>query len=300
MSENKQTKKTKKPSVRLQVFDVVVMVILVVFAVLCLFPFINLILTSFSTEADYYSSKLIVIPYHFNVEAYRYIFLEGGIPLAFWNSVIMVVCGVCYSMLMTSLGAYSMTKKDLPGRKIFFTMVLITMFFSGGVIPLFLVIKELGLYNSLAGCIIPFGINVFNMIVLRNFFAGIPADILESAKLDGANDFQLLFLFVLPLTKAGFATIALFYFVGQWNEWYWPMLLLNNEDYYPLALLLRNILSDMQAADYSQSIDVSGELLYSKGQDAASVIVSIIPILCIYPFVQKYFVKGVMLGSVKT
>ena len=174
------------------------------------------------------------------------------------------------------------------------------MFFGGGVIPFFLVLKDLGMYNSLLGLVIPFGIDTYNMILMRNFYANVPGEVIESAKLDGANDFVILFRLIMPLSLAGIATIALFYFVGKWNEWYWPMLLLKDEELYPLSLKLRNILSDMQAADYYTSIGVDSEKLYSHGQDSASIIVSILPILCIYPFVQKYFVKGVMLGAVKS
>ena len=156
------------------------------------------------------------------------------------------------------------------------------------------------MYNALGGLFIPFGINTFNMILLRNFFANIPEELVESSKLDGANDFVVLFRIVMPLSLAGIATIALFYFVERWNDWYWPMLLLKDEELYPLSLKLRNILSDLQSADYYTSIGVDTSQLYSKGQDAASIVVSILPILCVYPFVQKYFVKGVMLGSVKS
>ena len=281
-------------------FDVINVIILLVFSAMCLYPFINMFLTSFSTEADYYASTLLVIPKHFNIEAYRYIFLEGGIPRAFFNSVFVTVVGVIYSMLITSFGAYALTKKDLPGKNIIFTFVLITMFFGGGVIPFFLLLKDLGLYNKLLGIIIPFGIDCFNMIVLRNFYANVPEEVLESAELDGANEFTVLFSLVMPLSLAGIATIALFYFIGKWNEWYWSMLLLQDEDLFTLSLQLRNILSDLQASDYYNSIGADSSKLYSKGQDAASIIVSILPIICIYPFVQKYFVKGVMLGSVKS
>lgn len=281
-------------------FDITNIVLLSIFSLMCVYPFVNILFTSFSTEVDYYASTLLVIPRHFNFEAYRYIFMEGGIPRAFFNSVFVSVVGVTYSMILTSFGAYALTKKNLPGKNIIFTFILITMFFGGGVIPFFLLLKDLQLYNNLLGLIIPFGIDCFNMIVLRNFYANVPEEVIESAKLDGANDFVVLFRLVMPLSLAGIATIALFYFIGKWNEWYWPMLLLQDEDLFTLSLQLRNILSDLQASDYYNSIGADSSKLYSKGQDAASIIVSIFPILCIYPFVQKYFVKGVMLGSVKS
>lgn len=291
---------SKRKKKKIDAFEVINLILLALFALACLYPFVNILLTSFSTEVDYYASTLLVIPRHFTFEAYRYIFLEGGMLRAFFVSVFVAVFGVAYSMLLTSLGAYALTKNDMPGRKIFFTFILITMFFGGGVIPFFLVIKDLGLYNSILGLIIPFGINSFNMILLRNFFASVPNEVVESAKLDGAGEFTILFKMIIPLSLAGIATIALFYFVGYWNEWYWPMLLLQDEELYTLSLKLRNILSNMQAADYYSSIGVDSEKLYANGQNAASIIVSMLPIICIYPFVQKFFVKGVMLGSVKS
>ncbi len=293
-------KKNKSKRNKNTAFDIVIIVILALFSICCLYPFINILLTSFSTEADYLNSNILVIPRHFNIESYRYIFLEGGMLKSFGISGLVSICGVIYSMLLTSLGAYVLSKKRLPGQKIFFTMILITMFFGGGIIPFFFVLKSLKLYNSLLGLFIPFGISSYNMIVLRNFFVSVPDEVIESAKLDGASDFTILTRIVVPLSKAGFATIMLFYFVGFYNDWYWPMILIQNEDLYPLSLKLRNILSNAQAADYYKQINVDSGLLYSKGQDSASIIVSLIPILVIYPFVQKYFVKGVMLGSVKS
>ncbi len=293
-------KKNKSKRNKNSAFDIVIIVILALFSICCLYPFINILLTSFSTEADYLNSNILVIPRHFNIESYRYIFLEGGMLKSFGISGLVSICGVIYSMVLTSLGAYVLSKKRLPGQKIFFTMILITMFFGGGIIPFFFVLKSLKLYNSLLGLFIPFGISSYNMIVLRNFFVSVPDEVIESAKLDGASDFTILTRIVVPLSKAGFATIMLFYFVGFYNDWYWPMILIQNEDLYPLSLKLRNILSNAQAADYYKQINVDSGLLYSKGQDSASIIVSLIPILVIYPFVQKYFVKGVMLGSVKS
>lgn len=293
-------KKNKSKRNKNTAFDIVIIVILALFSICCLYPFINILLTSFSTEADYLNSNILVIPRHFNIESYRYIFLEGGMLKSFGISGLVSICGVIYSMVLTSLGAYVLSKKRLPGQKIFFTMILITMFFGGGIIPFFFVLKSLKLYNSLLGLFIPFGISSYNMIVLRNFFVSVPDEVIESAKLDGASDFTILTRIVVPLSKAGFATIMLFYFVGFYNDWYWPMILIQNEDLYPLSLKLRNILSNAQAADYYKQINVDSGLLYSKGQDSASIIVSLIPILVIYPFVQKYFVKGVMLGSVKS
>lgn len=289
-------------------FDVINYIFLAVFAFLCLYPFLNIILTSFAGDLDLekYKNGLLIIPEHFGIDAYTYIFKEGGVMKSFLNSIIVTVSAVVYSVVMMSLGGYALTKKDLPGKNIFFTLILVTMFFGGGVIPFFLVIRDLGLYNNLLGLIIPFGINTFNMILLRNFFANVPEEVLESAKLDGANEMKILFGLVIPLSLAGLATIALFQFVGYWNDWYWPLLLLQNGDStkanynYTLALTLKKILEKNSSQGSVGTGAGAVDPVNPEVQGAATIIVTIIPILCIYPFVQKYFVKGVMLGSVKS
>jgi putative aldouronate transport system permease protein len=283
-------------------FDIVNYIILGVFAFLCIYPFLNIVLTSFASDVDVtkYKNGLLVIPENFNFGAYTYIFKEGGVMKSFINSVIVTLSAVVYSVIMMSLGGYALTKKDLPGKNIFFTLILITMFFGGGVIPFFLVLRDLGLYNNLLGLIIPFGINTFNMILLRNFFANVPEEVLESAKLDGAGEMRILFGLVIPLSLAGLATIALFQFVGYWNDWYWPLLLMKDEEKFTLALKLKKILEKNSTQGAGGSGGSSVEPVHPEVQGNATIIVSIIPILCVYPFVQKYFVKGVMLGSVKS
>ena len=154
--------------------------------------------------------------------------------------------------------------------------------------------------NNILSVIIPFGINAFNMIILRNFFSQIPKEMIESCKLDGANEFTILFRFVVPLSKAGIATIALFYMVERWNDWYWPMMFLQDApDWAPLALELRNVLSSSQSTGIGGGGSIDPGVLFEEGKQAAMIVISMIPILCVYPFIQKYFVKGVMIGSVK-
>ena len=281
-------------------FDYVNGIVLTLLALITLYPFLQTLLTSFASYKDVAEADFLVVPWHFTFDAYRYIFAAKVITKPFLISAAVTIFGTLFQLLMTTIGAYVLSSRTLPFRKVLMTGIIFTMFFGGGVIPFFLILKGLGMYNSLWGLFIPFGINTFNMILLRNFFANIPEELVESSKLDGANDFVVLFRIVMPLSLAGIATIALFYFVERWNDWYWPMLLLKDEELYPLSLKLRNILSDLQSADYYTSIGVDTSQLYSKGQDAASIVVSILPILCVYPFVQKYFVKGVMLGSVKS
>ena len=272
---------------------------LVLFGFLCLYPFVNQILISFASPADYLNSVLIVIPKNFNIEAYKYIFFQDRIGMAFAISLGVTVFGTAFNMLMTTFGAYALTKKQMPGRKLFFAFVLITMFFGGGLIPFYLTVKELGLSNSLLSLIFPFSINTFNMIILKKYFNQVPASVIESCKMDGAGEFTLLLRIVLPLSLAGIATISLFYLVERWNDWYWPMLFITDSGKFPLALELRNILSSNQSTGTGGGGNVDPSMLFSEGQKAATIVLAIFPILIAYPFVQKYFVKGVMLGAIK-
>ena len=286
---------------KVTVFDVINYSLLTLFGLICIFPVAYVLLLSFASKADYLNANLMVIPRDFNFEAYKYIFGQGRVPRAFGISAIITVGGTLYSMLLTSLGAYAFTRKNIPGLKICFTVILITMFFSGGIIPFYLAVKSMMGLNNLGCIVLPFGINTFNMIILRNFFSQVPESLLESCRMEGASEFRVLFQFVIPLSKAGLATVALWYLVGKWDDWYWPSFFLPTADnLYPLALELRNVLNNMAGeTPVDPNIGLDGTKLFSQGQNAAMIVVSITPILLIYPFLQKYFVKGVMIGSVK-
>ena len=275
-------------------FDYIVSAVLLLFALGCLYPFVHMLLISFASEGDYYSAVTIVIPRHFTLNAYAFVLLESRIGLSFLESVLITGIYIVYALFLTSLGAYALTKTQMPGHKIFFAFILISMFFGGGLIPFYLTVRGLGLIDSWASVIIPFGINSFYMIILRNFFYHFFDSVLEACKLDGANEFTIFLRFVLPLSKAALITIGLFYLVDKWNDWYWPMIFINSSEKYPLALEVRNILSGTSSIDYSAS-----DLSYRSGKEAATIILSIIPIAMIVPFAQKFLVRGVMIGSVK-
>ena len=289
----------KKKKYKIKVFDVVNIFLLTLFALLCLYPFFNQILISFATKADYYDATLLVWPKHFTLDSYKFILYQDRVGYAFLISLLVTVGGTLYNMALTVLGAYVLTKKGMPGRGIFFGFILITMFFGGGLIPFYLTIKEIGLLDNILSVILPFGINTFNMIILRNFFNQVPESMIESCKLDGAGEFTILLRFVLPLSKAGLATVALFYMVERWNDWYWPLMFLSSPNKFPLALELHNILSNSQSSGIGGGGDIDPGVLFEEGKQSAMIVISMIPILLVYPFVQKYFVKGVMIGSVK-
>ena len=289
----------KKKRYKIKGFDIINIFILTLFALLCLYPFFNQLMISFATKQDFYAADLFVWPKHFNFDSYKFILYQDRIGYAFLVSLFVTVVGTAYNMALTILGAYVLTKKTMPGRGIFFAFILITMFFGGGLIPFYLTIKEIGLIDNIFSVILPFGINSFNMIILRNFFNQVPESMVESCKLDGAGEFTILTRFILPLSKAGLATIGLFYVVERWNDWYWPMMFLSTPDWFPLSLELRNILSNSQSTGIGGGGDIDPGVLFEEGKQSAMIVISMIPILMVYPFVQKYFVKGVMIGSVK-
>ena len=289
----------KKKKKRVSVWTVLIYAFIVLFTLACLFPIVYEVLLSFASKEDYLQSDFLIFPVHFNFENYKIILLQDRIPIAFLISVFLTVVNLVYSMAIDILAAYVLAQRDLPGRKIFFTFLLIPMFFSGGLVPFYLTLRSLNFTNNLLGLILPFGVGGFNVILLRNFFAQVPNDIIESAKLEGASDFRVLWQFILPLSKAGIATISLFILVGKWNDWYWPMILLTEDNLFPLALELRNVLNSTRA-DLIPDGSVDMNVIFAEGRNAAMIIVALLPIMAIYPFLQKNFVKGIMIGAIKS
>ena len=295
---NETPRKRKKR--KFGVFDVVNYTLLTLFGLVCIFPVLYELTLSVSSKADFLQANLFVIPRDFNIEAYKFIFGKGRVGKAFLVSFFVTVVGTVYSLFLTALGAYAFTRKNVPGLRICFTLVLITMFFSGGVIPFYLLVGKILGTNNLLCLIVPFGINSFNMLILRNFFMQVPDGLLESCRIEGAGEFRILFQFVVPLSKAGIATVMLWYLVAKWDDWYWPpFFLTRRNDLYPLALELRNVLQNLENNPLGDNVQLDGTKLFAQGNNAAMIMVSITPILLIYPFLQKYFVKGVMIGSVK-
>lgn len=289
----------KKKKKRVSVWTVLIYAFTVLFTLACLFPIVYEVLLSFASKEDYLQSDFLIFPVHFNFENYKIILLQDRIPIAFLISVFLTVVNLVYSMAIDILAAYVLAQRDLPGRKIFFTFLLIPMFFSGGLVPFYLTLRSLNFTNNLLGLILPFGVGGFNVILLRNFFAQVPNDIIESAKLEGVSDFRVLWQFILPLSKAGIATISLFILVGKWNDWYWPMILLTEDNLFPLALELRNVLNSTRA-DLIPDGSVDMNVIFAEGRNAAMIIVALLPIMAIYPFLQKNFVKGIMIGAIKS
>ena len=253
------------------------------------------------TYSNRVNSNGLVIPYHFTFGAYSYMFSIGRIPKGFLITFCVSFIGAIVNVVMVSLAAYPLTKSDLPGKKIISFFIVFTMFFGGGLIPQYLIIRGLGFVNknfsSLFGLVLPFCLNAFNIIILRNFFRTVPESVIESAEIDGAGEFRILFQFVMPLAMSGIVTIALFSVVGYWNDWFWPMLIVRNTEYYTLALVLRELLA--QPVQPGVGSPPPDSQLLTEASEAAAIVISILPLIIIYPFVQKFFEKGIILGAVK-
>lgn len=285
--------------------DVICTLIVLFVIVVTLFPVLHLMALSFSSSEAVSKNIVSVLPVGFNLQAYKQIIDTGVVPKAFGNSLLYTIVGTIINMLFTTTMAYALSKSRLPFQSFFTKLVLFTMYVSGGMIPTFLLVNSLGLYDTLWALILPSAISTYNLIVLRSFFAALPVELEESASLDGANDITVFLKIVLPLSKAGLATIALFYLVGHWNSFYSAMIYLKDVNKYPLQLILRNIVIEGQMANELAAAGqaAAAEEFFGKASvnsiKYATLFISIVPMMIIYPFIQKYFVKGVMIGSLK-
>jgi len=281
-----------------RLFSIVNFTLLALIALVTVLPFIHVVAGSFTTSAEMAMKKFVLIPTEWSMEAYRFIFSTNTIFRALAVSIGVTALGTAFSMLITSLMAYGLSRKDLDGRKTLMFLVVFTMLFNGGLIPTFLVVKELGLIDTYAALVLPLTINAFNMIILRNFFMNIPEGLEESAKIDGCNDFGILFRIVLPLSMPAIATISLFYAVTYWNTYLSAILYLNDNKMWPIQVLLRQIVVLASGLDHSANLD---DVVPPPDQAVkmAVIVVATLPILIVYPFLQKHFAKGALLGSIK-
>ena len=282
-----------------RVFNVFNYLFLGVIMVITLYPLYYQFIVSISNGLDVMRGEVTFLPQNITLDTYRQ-FLKGDLFMYMKNSVFYTVLGTFINLVMSSLCAYPLTRKQFSGRKFFTFMVTFTMFFSGGMVPLYLVVKELELLDTVWALVLPVAISTYNMIIIRTSFQAIPESLIESAQLDGANDVVILCRIVLPLSKAVLATMLLYYAVSHWNDYFNAMLYIYSKELYPLQIMLRNMLI---AGLFSEEAGVAGGSTTFSVTDAtlraAAIIVTTLPILVVYPFVQRYFVKGVMIGSVK-
>ena len=281
------------------IFESVVTLLLIGVLIAIIVPLWYVVVISFTPyTANQLQGYTIFLPFNqWTPEAYIQLFSSGAFLQALLNSCIITGFGVTTNMVLTTLTAYGLTIKGLPGRNIILSLILFTFLFNPGLIPTYLMVKDLNLLNTFAAVILPGGISVFNLLVMKTFFQNLPSSLREAAIVDGANEWQVMWRVILPLSKPIMLTIGMFYAVGQWNEFFLPILYLNNSNLMPLPVLLRNILTAAGMSDY-----VGQNALSSTPQDAlkmAAVILTMLPMLALYPWIQRHFTKGVLLGSVK-
>lgn len=290
-----------KKSLSYRIFLVINTTLLIVLALSCLYPFLNMFAISLSTNEAVMTGNVSIWPQGFNIEAYSRILKEAQFWTGYKNTLIYTVVGTLVSLGMTIICAYPLSRKNLVGRKYILLFMIFTMYFGGGLIPSYLLIKNLGMMNTLAAIVLPGAISVYNMLIMKTFFQGIPESLIEAAQIDGMGHWGILCKIVLPLSKPILATMTLFYAVGYWNDWFTPLIYMNSNSKYPVTLFLRDIVMGVTLqAQSGQAIDAtSATNVMAQTMQSATVMLVTIPILCIYPFVQKHFVKGVMLGSVK-
>ncbi|KRE38678.1 MAG: carbohydrate ABC transporter permease [Bacillota bacterium] len=282
-----------------RIFDAVNYSLLVIIALVTFLPFIHVIAGSFTTVGELAQKQFVIIPTVWSLDAYKYIFSTNTIMKSMGVSIGVTIFGTLFSMVLTALMAYGLSRRDLDGRRGIMFMVVFTMLFSGGMIPSFLVVKELGLIDSLAALIVPTAINAFNLIIMRNFFQNLPDGLEESAKMDGCSDWGILLRIVIPLSMPAIATISLFYAVTYWNTYMTAILYLNDAAKWPVQVILRQIviLASGLAADTSGMDDFVRPP--EQTVKMAVIVVATVPILLVYPFLQKHFAKGALLGSIK-
>ncbi|MBX3015074.1 MAG: carbohydrate ABC transporter permease [Caldilineaceae bacterium] len=285
-----------------RLFNLVNYTVLAFFLVIVLYPLIYVVSASFSDGAAVIAGKVILFPVDFSVAAYQKIFAYERIWTGYANSLFYAVVGTVVNVGMTLLAAYPLARRDLYGRGVIVGLFLFTMFFNGGLIPSYLLVKDLGMLNTRAALIIPQALSVWNLIIAMTYFrASIPPELLEAAQLDGCNDFQYFARILLPLSAPLIAVLGLFYAISHWNQFFAALIYLTKENLYPLQIILRDILIqsqvDMNMMDDIQTM--AAKQAMRELMKYALIVVASVPVLMIYPFVQKYFVRGIMMGAIK-
>lgn len=281
---------------RLTFLDMAIYIALGVLCIMTVYPFWRTFVVSISTPEAYFSSQYHLFPQSFALDAYRLNFENPQLVRSLANSIVITGLGTANSLFWTAIVGYFLSKKGLTFVSLIFTLFLITLFFDGGLVPKFVLIRELGLRNNLLSVILPFTINPFFLILMKNYFATRPPEIEEAAIVDGAGVFTVLFRIVLPTSKPILATIALFYAVQYWNDWFWPMIYLSDRDLFPLALHLRGVVSEATSTMIDPGIAGNQN---PETVRASTIMLAILPIVLVYPFIQRYFVHGILLGSAK-
>ncbi|MEE6717173.1 carbohydrate ABC transporter permease [Schleiferilactobacillus harbinensis] len=282
-----------------KVFRVINAIILVLVVAITLFPFLNIVAQSFSSTGAITAGKVGLIPNGFNIRTYQVVMSDKTFWINYWNTLLYTVVGTAISVALTTMYAYVISKPQLKGVKIFTTLAVFTMFFSGGMIPTYLLVKQLHMINTMWAVILPGALSVYNMLIMKAFFQNLPVSLEEAAEIDGLDTFGILWKIVLPLSKPIIATMILFYAVANWNAWFGAFLYLDKKELFPVTIYLRNLMAGATSGSSASDMSADSQQQVNANIKAVTMVLTVLPILCVYPFVQKYFVTGIMLGSVK-
>ncbi len=282
------------------IFDTSNTLALMLLSLVTLYPFVYVLFASVSNPAELVQHRGILLwPKGFTLDAYRLVFENPNIIRSYLNTIFYVTVGTALNILMTALGAYALSRRNVMWKNTIMIMIVLTMFFDGGLIPRYLLMKNLGLLDTYAALIVPAAISTWNLIVMRTAFQSVPVALEESARMDGAGDWTILFRIIIPLSLPVIAVMILFYGVGHWNRWFEALIYLRERDLFPLQLILREILVQNDTSSMMTSVGGGDRMPIGETIKYATIIVATVPILLLYPFLQKYFVKGVMIGAIK-
>ena len=281
-----------------RIFQFFLGIFFVIACAIFLIPVINVVALSFSGTSAILRNDVGIFPVDFTTIGYEQVFQNDKMLTGFKNSFIVILFNLPLALLMTSLAAYPLAFGDFKGKRVYSFMILFTMWFSAGLIPNFMVIRSLGMLNSLSSLIVPSALGAYNVIILRNFMESTPISMVESAKIDGANDFRILFGIILPTATPVMATLSLWIIVARWNEFFNPLMYITDSSKYTLQVVLRDIVLASELAEFNLTA-AEGTLSIPEQLRNAAIVISMVPMLIIYPFLQRYFVSGIMLGSVK-
>lgn len=281
-------------------FDILVNVILALVMFITVYPFLYVASVSLSEPYAVMQNRVTFFPIGFNINAYKAVASNPYIWISYKNTIVYTTVGTMVNLLLTTTMAYSLSKKYLFGKKFFSIFTVFTMFFSGGIIPNYILVNKLGLIDSMWALILPIAIGTWNLMVMRTFFQGLPEEIEEAATIDGCNPAQVLIKIVLPVSKPILATMTLFYAVWHWNAYFSALVYLNDKEKYPLQILLQQILITGETSFANNVVSIEDtQLLISDTVKYATIMIAILPVIMVYPFLQKYFIKGILIGSVK-
>lgn len=282
-----------------KIFNIMNIIIMIIVIIATLYPFLYLTAISFSSEKYVYAGEITLLPKGFTMKTYQVLLSEKLFWISYKITIVYTLVGTFISLFLSTLLAYPLSKKHLKGRGIILGLVVFIMFFSGGLIPTYLLVNALGMRNTIWAVVIPGAINTYYVIVMKTFFEGLPVELEEAAAIDGMNTYGILLHIVLPLSMPMMAAMTLFYAVGMWNNWFGPFIYLDKRELFPAALYLRNIIAGAQQTAVSSGSNIGDLEQIEATVKSAAMILTALPIIMVYPFLQKYFVKGVMIGSLK-